>query len=264
MPASREAGVRAKCGRRGGEACGARGERLACSRHGIARLERPRRWDLGRRGLAGLLERRCGRKSILKVNLRSDPLSNFVRFCAVTRVTQKVYRTFGPKDSSYISDSKSRGRGGPCMATARSQHDQRDPASNRFRTRRFTGTPQTASCGCMHRTQRAGAIIRDRDRARTNTADGAEGGRKERETVTGACVASEAEDPISARRRGSSKPRSPLLPPPSPPKGERGGGGVSQVVVEEAMNSQNARGWNVFVTHSGLAGVRKKCGPKRA
>ena len=75
-----------------------------------------------------------------------------------------------------------------------------DPASDRFRTRRFTGTPQTASCGCMHRTQRAGAIIRDRDRARTNTADGAEGGRRERETVTGACVASEAEDPISARR----------------------------------------------------------------
>ena len=51
-----------------------------------------------------------------------------------------------------------------------------DPASNRFRTRRFTGTPQTASCGSVHRTRRAGAIIRDRDRARTNTADGAEGG----------------------------------------------------------------------------------------
>ena len=31
--------------------------------------------------------------------------------------TLKVYRTFGPKDSSYISDSKSRGRGGPCLAS---------------------------------------------------------------------------------------------------------------------------------------------------
>ena len=130
-----------------------------------------------------------------------------------------------------------------------------DPASNRFRTRRFTGTPQTASCGCMHRTQRAGAIIRDRDRARTNTADGAEGGRRERETVTGACVASEAEDPISARRRGSSKPRSPLLPPPSPPKGERGEGGLVRWSCGRGNELPKCSRVECLVTHSGLAGV---------
>ena len=130
-----------------------------------------------------------------------------------------------------------------------------DPASDRFRTRRFTGTPQTASCGCMHRTQRAGAIIRDRDRARTNTADGAEGGRKERETVTGACVASEAEDPISARRRGSSKPRSPLLPPPSPPKGERGEGGLVRWSCGRGNELPKCSRVECLVTHSGLAGV---------
>ena len=38
------------------------------------------------------------------------------------------------------------------------------------------------------------------------------------------CNVCATEDPISARRRGSSEPRSPLLPPVSPPEGEGEGG----------------------------------------
>ena len=50
-----------------------------------------------------------------KVKLRSVDKRFFCPFLAVAVVTLKLYRTFGPKDSSYISDSKSRGRGGPWM-----------------------------------------------------------------------------------------------------------------------------------------------------
>ena len=78
---------------------------------------------------AGILRARplptwLGEAARRKVKLRNDDRAFQLPSLAGAVVTLKLYRTFGPKDSSYISEWKSRGRGGPWFANsdAKSTH----------------------------------------------------------------------------------------------------------------------------------------------